>query len=922
MAYVFNPFTGNLDSYGPILTGTGTVSAAADGTAALPGIAFASDTNTGIYRPGADQLAISTGGTGRLFVDANGNVTQQADSSDLIIKDTQSHTTSDGPLVQFQGRGPNGINYNFGFIRGVSSGINNAGILQFGTNNAGSQDERMRITSTGQIQSNGLGSAVSPALSFTTDTNTGIYSPGADQLAISTGGNGRLFVDANGNVGVGAVQNTSKFNVLTGTSNSTIMELTGASAGRGLKISTYANVANDAGVLIEAPWLNYGQLAFGTAGGERLRITSAGRVGIGTSSPSQKLHVKETNTNTIVGIIGSSSTASYISFEDNGTTAGNVRCGSFGNDFAIRTGGSESVRINSSGNVGIGTSSPSTPLEIRKDSNGAVVDSLKLTNFAGGANEGSAVLFESGGASGAKIIGARQGTSGHQLRFQTASTHTGAPVDRVTINSSGNVGIGTSSPTNYGAGVTSLSVNGSAGGVADFYFNGTRQGFIGTLGSNQMVIDTAGAAIPLTLKTNNNTALTIDQSQRVGIGTQSPAEVLHVAGNIRMNAVPGTDTNANLPVLFQTTTGTIDGGSSLTFNPASDYLSVNGLRLFNTTVSATGNLAILTCSNGSGQYDFRATNDSLRFISGSSEAARFDGSQRLLVGTSIARSNFFSGAPTLQIEGISTASSQASIICNTANANPPRLNLAKTRNNGTTSGMAAVIADDVLGVVAFSGADGTNFIRGASISAEVDGNPGTNNMPGRLVFSTTADGASIPTERMRIDNKGKISTFASAEFNYVIRNSEAAGTTYAFLYGLHSSTGTVAGGTNSFTVWNNGNVLNTNNIYAGISDIKLKENIVDANSQWDDLKALQVRKYNFKEGQTHTQLGLVAQEVELVSPGLVSESPDRDAEGNDLGTTTKSVNYSVLYMKAVKALQEAMERIETLEAKVAALESA
>jgi hypothetical protein len=81
---------------------------------------------------------------------------------------------------------------------------------------------------------------------------------------------------------------------------------------------------------------------------------------------------------------------------------------------------------------------------------------------------------------------------------------------------------------------------------------------------------------------------------------------------------------------------------------------------------------------------------------------------------------------------------------------------------------------------------------------------------------------------------------------------------------------------------------------ARFSDIKLKENIVDANSQWDDLKALQVRNYNFKEGQTHTQIGLVAQEVELVSPGLVSESPDRDEEGNDLGTVTKSVNYSVL----------------------------
>jgi hypothetical protein len=53
---------------------------------------------------------------------------------------------------------------------------------------------------------------------------------------------------------------------------------------------------------------------------------------------------------------------------------------------------------------------------------------------------------------------------------------------------------------------------------------------------------------------------------------------------------------------------------------------------------------------------------------------------------------------------------------------------------------------------------------------------------------------------------------------------------------------------------------NTNNSYGAISDLKLKENIVDASSQWDDLKALQVRNYNFKEGQTHTQIGLVAQE--------------------------------------------------------------
>ena len=174
------------------------------------------------------------------------------------------------------------------------------------------------------------------------------------------------------------------------------------------------------------------------------------------------------------------------------------------------------------------------------------------------------------------------------------------------------------------------------------------------------------------------------------------------------------------------------------------------------------------------------------------------------------------------------------------------------------------------------------------------------------------------TERMRINSSGDSFTFG-ATYGFTSA-SAAAGTTYYTFAGKHSASSTTTG-TTSFVVYTNGNVQNTNNSYGAISDAKLKENIVDASSQWDDIKDLRVRNYNFIEGQTHTQIGVVAQEVETVSPGLVTESPDRDEEGNDLGTTTKSVNYSVLYMKAVKALQEAMNRIETLEAKVAALEA-
>jgi hypothetical protein len=141
-----------------------------------------------------------------------------------------------------------------------------------------------------------------------------------------------------------------------------------------------------------------------------------------------------------------------------------------------------------------------------------------------------------------------------------------------------------------------------------------------------------------------------------------------------------------------------------------------------------------------------------------------------------------------------------------------------------------------------------------------------------------------------------------------------------------------------FRVAANGNVTNTNNSYGAISDVKLKQGIVDAASQWADIKALTVKKYTLKDDPNGTlQIGLIAQEVEEISPGLVEETADMvtvevdsvDEEGNpvktiewqDAGTTTKSVKYSVVNLKMLKALQEAMTRIESLEAEVQALKS-
>jgi hypothetical protein len=84
-----------------------------------------------------------------------------------------------------------------------------------------------------------------------------------------------------------------------------------------------------------------------------------------------------------------------------------------------------------------------------------------------------------------------------------------------------------------------------------------------------------------------------------------------------------------------------------------------------------------------------------------------------------------------------------------------RVSFVKNRSSNWST-RTAVVSGDALGELDFIGSDGTNFVRAALISAAVDGTPGTNDMPGRLVFSTTLDGSSAPTERMRIDSSGNV----------------------------------------------------------------------------------------------------------------------------------------------------------------------
>lgn len=109
--------------------------------------------------------------------------------------------------------------------------------------------------------------------------------------------------------------------------------------------------------------------------------------------------------------------------------------------------------------------------------------------------------------------------------------------------------------------------------------------------------------------------------------------------------------------------------------------------------------------------------------------------------------------------------------------------------------------------------------------------------------------------------------------------------------------------TSRLIVYSNGNVVNTLNSYGAISDAREKTDIIDASEQLTDIRALRVRKFRLKSDPGLLQIGLVAQEAERVSPGLVFDT----MVGKNM---RKGVNYSVLYMKAIKALQELADIVD------------
>jgi hypothetical protein len=306
---------------------------------------------------------------------------------------------------------------------------------------------------------------------------------------------------------------------------------------------------------------------------------------------------------------------------------------------------------------------------------------------------------------------------------------------------------------------------------------------------------------------------------------------------------------------------------------------------------------------------------------GGTEAMRIDSGGRLLVGTSSARQSRIGAGSfqtQFQLESEDATAGLATSRFNDA-AGSSFVNLQKGR--GTIASPAAVIANDITGTILFSGWDGAAFTNSALIRSEVDGTPGADDMPGRLVFSTTADGSAVPTEAMRINSAQELL------IGYTADNGAYKLQVNSQIFATSATVATSDGRYKENVATLNGCIDLVNALRPVSFDWKPQQDITRID---EDGNSVLVREgHNFPDGK---QVGFIAQEVQEVladKPWLGSVIKQNvrpaieDADGNELAPEEEFFGIAEGNLTAVltAALQEAIAKINALEARIAALEA-
>lgn len=699
------------------------------------------------------------------------------------------------------------------------------------------------------------------------------------------------------------------------------------------------------------------------------------RVGIGTSSPSSLLHlstsdprIRITDTDTAGTFeLRNTSNVAYIN------TLANA-------PMIFGTNSTERMRITSGGNVGIGTTVPTAPLTVAGNiatdkqtisSWGATnTRALELTTYGAASsndNVGTVSLscnaYESADNSWNRVAG----TSASLYQAKYTGDHiwysTGAGVadsaitwsERMRINSAGNVGIGTSSPSQ----LLTVAASGSAArisitdtdtvastmtGVIEFDGSDTRAGFIG-YSSGNLYLWTDGADNVI-FGTDASERMRIDTSGNVGIGTTSPAVDLDIENSdtaiIQLKDTGDTRSGAikvrNGDLTFVNGIGVSGAGTER----AKIVLSDNSFMSFDTgatermRITSSGNVGIGTTSTlgaklfvaqGAAASPSTSGNMTTGTVVGSGTAG-----EALNVGTDadgvwynaaygnnagVARIHRWltGGVERMRINssgnvGIGTSSPSYKLEVKGAAATAGQLSIHDGAGDTVTSGNNA-------GSLLFQARDSS--IR---TIAEIDAiHTTTNGTGGAMVFQTRV--SDTLAERMRIDSSGNLLVGTTAIIGGILGVGQ-------FKNVNAGAAGIVVGNSGGTSATNTILFVNSNGIVGGIStngsstayntssDYRLKENWQPMSGSVDRVKALNPVNFAWKADGSRVD-GFLAHEAQTVVPEAVTGTHNEvDDDGNPV---MQGIDQSKLVPLLTAALQEAITKIEALEARVATLES-